>query len=99
MQNKQVKAKKEAFHRKILGGRYPTTSQQHKDLLPMPIDTVELESSKLVKKGESSLPKDSLRRLHQRMLDLDAKNKGKKNNPKARKPKSKKPTKKRANGY
>ena len=99
MQSKQAKARRAAILKKKFGGRYPTMSQQHKDLLPMPIDTVELESSKLVKKGESSLPKDSLRRLHQRMLDLDAKNKDKKNNPKARKPKSKKPTKKRANGY
>ena len=87
MQNKQVKAKKEAFLKKKLGGRYPTTSQHHKDLIVTPIDTVELESSKLVKKGKPGLPKDGAERLHQSVLDLNAKNKVKKNNPKARKSK------------
>ena len=52
MQNKQAKSKREAILKSKFGGRYPTMSQQHKDLIPIAIDSVstKADSSKHKKK-------------------------------------------------
>ena len=52
MQSKQAKARRAAILKKKFGGRYPTMSQQHKDLIPIAIDSVstKADSSKYKKK-------------------------------------------------
>ena len=52
MQSKQAKSKREAILKSKFGGRYPTMSQQHKDLIPIAIDSVstKADSSKYKKK-------------------------------------------------
>jgi len=40
MQSKQAKARRAEILKKKFGGRYPTMSQQHKDLIPVAIDSV-----------------------------------------------------------